>query len=83
LGVEKIMENYNIVRKELEKFGEGLTEKKEVIVLSKTDLVSVEEVETVAKMLSGGGHEVMQVTVLDDKSVKIVGDEMVKILRRG
>ncbi len=80
-GLSEIESNYLTVRKELEKFGEGLTEKKEVIILTKTDLVDAKTVEKAIKVFSKLKKEVLTVSVLDDKAIKKLGEELVKLLK--
>ena len=79
--VAKIAGAYKTIRKELEKYGDGLNEKEEVVILTKTDLV---DEKTLAKKLKEAkklNKEVLIVSILDDKQVKIFKDELIKILR--
>lgn len=69
---------YKTIRTELEKFGEGLTEKKEVIVLTKTDLVDESTVKKAQKILSKFNKDIYAVTILDDATMKKFGDELAK-----
>ncbi len=58
------LEAYKEVRREIELFGHGLKEKSEIVVLSKTDLVSPGECETKIQLLARGtGREVFNVSV--------------------
>jgi GTP-binding protein len=71
---------YQEVHKEIELFGHGLTAKREIIVLSKTDLISAEECKIKMKLLAGGeGREVLAVTIEDTKSIKKFSDRLIKI----
>lgn len=73
---------YREVRAELEQFGKGLGEKKEVIILSKIDESTPKEWETKAKALSKAtGREVLVVSVLDPEAVKRLSDRLAKLLR--
>jgi len=68
---------YREVRKEIEEFGHGLAEKQEIIVLSKTDLVSSEECSVKMKMLAKEtGREVLSVSIADDAALKQFGDRL-------
>lgn len=49
-AVEEIYEKYVVIRKELASFGAGLEDKKEIVVLSKIDLVPEGVVEKVTKL---------------------------------
>lgn len=78
---EDIVGTYNTVRKELEKYGEGLPEKKETIILTKTDTVTPDRIVKARKEISKFNKDIIEVTVLDDDSIKKCGDEIMKRLR--
>lgn len=68
---------YREVRKEIEAFGHGLQEKREVVVLSKTDLLSPEDVEARKKLLAKAtDKEVLSVSIVDDGSLKAFSDRL-------
>ncbi len=72
---------YREVRHELESFGRGLAEKREIIVLSKIDLITSEEAAVKAQLLAREtGREVFGVTVEDKASLKAFSDSLSKIL---
>lgn len=48
---KNIIKNYEIIRKELSKYGSGLKEKKEILVLTKCDLINETQVNTYSKQL--------------------------------
>jgi GTPase len=73
---------YEEVHKEIESFGHGLAKKREIIVLSKTDLISSEERETKLQLLvRETGKKALSVSAIDQKSLKIFADQLTKILR--
>lgn len=72
---------YETIRGELEKHGGGLTEKPEIILLTKTDTVDVEVVAAVEKKFKAISDQVYAVTLFDDESVKTFQDELVRVLR--
>jgi GTP-binding protein len=75
---------YREVRKEIEAFGHNLTEKKEIIVLSKTDLAPLAECKAKMKLLSqGADKEVLSVSVNDPVALKKFSDKLSKILSAG
>ncbi|MFA6295061.1 MAG: GTPase ObgE [Candidatus Paceibacterota bacterium] len=74
------VESYLSIRKELEKYGNGLSEKKEVIILTKTDLVDAETIKSAREALSKYNQDILDVTVLDDESIKKIGEEIAKRL---
>ena len=68
---------YGEVRKEIEQFGHGLSEKREIIVLSKIDLITPEECETKVHRLSQEtGREVFSVSVEDPEMLKRFADRL-------
>ncbi|MCR4333535.1 MAG: 50S ribosome-binding GTPase, partial [Patescibacteria group bacterium] len=74
---------YREVRKEIEAFGHGLEAKKEVIILSKIDLISSAEWETKIELLAKEtGREVLPVSVIDDKSLKKLSDKLSKMFKK-
>jgi len=80
---EDILSDYKTVRNELEKFDEKLSQKREIIVLTKTDLVSTDkDVDKAREKLKSVGVQILAVSVIDDVSLKNFSDEIVKILRQ-
>jgi GTP-binding protein len=72
---------YREVRKEVEAFGRGLSEKKEIIILSKTDLVSDEDREAKMKMLAKEtDKEVLSVSIENPVSLKSLADKLTSLL---
>src|SRR3989344_1644595 len=62
---------YREVHTEIESFGHGLAKKREIIILSKIDLISRGECETKMQLLAREtGREVLVVSVKDPKSLK-------------
>ncbi len=78
---EDILEAYNTIRKELESYNPELAEKKEVIILTKTDLVDEKTLAAAKKKLAKKSDNVLSVSIIDDASVKTLADSLVKILR--
>jgi GTP-binding protein len=73
---------YGEVHTETETFGHGLSTKREIIVLSKIDLVSPQECETKMQLLAREtGREVLSVSVEDPEALKAFSDKLTKILR--
>jgi GTP-binding protein len=81
-GPKGMEEAYKAVRGELEKYGNGLAEKREVIILTKTDLVNAKVVAAARKALKKLNSDILEVSVLDDASVKKIGEEIVQLLRK-
>src|SRR3989338_4950513 len=79
---EDIAAVWQTIRGELKKYDLELLNKKEVVVLTKTDLVdkvTLKKAEKVAKKLC---PIILTLSVLDDKSIKNFSDSLVKILRQ-
>ncbi len=72
---------YKEVRNELESFGHELSEKREVLVLSKVDLISVAECEAKKTSLEKKtGKDVLTVSVEDPDALKVFSDTLAKLL---
>ncbi len=72
---------YHTIRNELESFGEKLIHKKEIIVLSKTDMVSKEVLDKRKKDLSNAINvsDIYDVSSIDDASLKKFSDTITGI----
>lgn len=79
---ENMMESYEAIRKELEKFGQGLAEKDEIILLTKTDTVAKEKIEEMVKQFKKLKNPVFTTTLFDEGSVKTFNDELIKLLKQ-
>ena len=77
-----IIDTYKTVRDELKKYGEGLDEKEETIILTKTDATDEKNISTAIKKLEKYNKDILTVTILDDEAVKELSDEIVKRLRK-
>lgn len=72
---------YQAIRKELQDFGKGLPEKREIILLTKTDMTDEEIVEKQKKAFAQFSDDVFAVSMFDDQQVKQFKDDLVKLLR--
>jgi GTP-binding protein len=76
--------DYATIRGEIEKYGQGLPEKDEVIIFSKSDLVTDEELKeklkSVAKITKG--KTVFVVSTENPEQIKALSDGLVKYLRK-
>jgi len=80
---ENPMKVYKQIRKELGSYDKALLEKKEVIILTKTDLITDEKnIEKVKKEFEKLGGTVFTLSLYEDKSVKKIIDGLVKLLRK-
>ncbi len=78
---ENVREVYETVAGELEKFDETLLKKRQIILLTKTDVCDEKTLKAKIKELKATKKEVMTISVLDDESVKNFKDSLVKLLR--
>ena len=80
LEEEDVVGVYKTIRKELEQYGQGLEDKEETIILTKTDMTDEKGVSEAFKKLQKLNKDILTVTVLDDDAVKKISDEIVKRL---
>lgn len=79
---EDMVETYNVVRNELEKFDPVLAEKEEVLILTKTDTVDAKVLKAKTAEMKKKNKNIMTVSVYDDESIKKLQDGLIKILRK-
>ncbi|MBX4195352.1 GTPase ObgE [Candidatus Parcubacteria bacterium] len=70
---------YEIVRKELAAYNKSILDKPETILLTKTDLITPDEVEARLKALRKINKNVLPVSTIDDKLLKAVSDYLTSI----
>jgi GTPase len=74
---------YETIRKELETYGDGLDEKEEIILLTKTDIIpNQKEIDKKIKEFKKYSDKVYIITLFDDKSVKKFADDLVKEIQK-
>ena len=78
---EDLVATYKTIRTELANFGQGLEDKEETIILTKTDAVDEKVVTEAKKALKKLNSDILTVTILDDASVKELSDTLIKKLR--
>jgi GTP-binding protein len=72
---------YTNIRKELESYGNELAGKPEIVILSKTDILTPEQLEAAKKTLSeAAGKGVLIVSVVDDELLKAFSDQLSQLL---
>ncbi|MFA6256832.1 MAG: GTPase ObgE [Candidatus Paceibacterota bacterium] len=77
-----MIKRYKEIRKELKKYGQGLDEKKEIIILTKSDVVDKKFVDKKVQEFKKINSKVFTLTLYDDASVKKLRDALVKILEK-
>ncbi len=79
---EDVAQVYSTIRNELGKYDPTLLEKKEVVVLSKTDLVDSDIIAKKLKDLKkASGKNPIALSLFDDESVKSFGDYLIQELK--
>ncbi len=78
---ENIADAYNTIRNELQTFDGDLTQKEEIILLTKTDLVDEGVLEDAKKVLRKFKRPIFALSIYDDKSLKDFSDKLVLLLR--
>ncbi len=89
-GTGGMVKVYKEIRKELEKYdkknnlkNEGLSEKKEIIILTKTDIIENQKViQKALKDFQKINKNVFLLSLYDDSSVKNLRDNLIKILKK-
>jgi GTP-binding protein len=79
---EDVESTYKSIRTELEKYGEGLPEKREIIILTKTDIADADKIAAAKKALSKYSADIWEVSILDDDSIKRFSDKLVQELKK-
>lgn len=80
---DDVSQAYKTIRKEMDLYSKELSRKKEVIILTKIDMISPSEIKEKMAELKKFNSSILSVTALDDDLIKKLGDEIVKILRGG
>jgi GTPase involved in cell partitioning and DNA repair len=77
---EDIESVYKTIRDELHKYDPSLSEKAEVVILSKTDMAVATKIKEARKIISKYNKDILEVSILDDASIKKLTDELTKRL---
>lgn len=67
LTSEDLLADYNVVRKELKEFSPKIARKKEIIVLTKVDLVEESKVKAAVKLFEKKGHSPILLSIYDEE----------------
>lgn len=79
--LENPLEAYRVVRNELELYNKEMKGKSEVVVLTKTDILTKEERDKKLKLLRNVNPNVFPFSILDDKLVKECGKYLTKTFK--
>lgn len=77
-----MLKAYETIREELTKYGSGLDQKDEIILLTKTDTTDEVVVAKELKKFAKLGKPVFAVTLFDESGVKGFKDELIKYLKK-
>jgi GTPase len=80
LESDDVLKDYAVIRKELSQYSEDLSNKKEWIVLTKSDLVSAEKVAKIVKSIDKNDNRVFVINENDQSSIKDLRDKLVRTL---
>lgn len=72
---------YHTVRNELASYGNGLSDKEEIVVLTKTDVTTAEHIAATTEQFAALGITVFTLSLFDDVSTKKFSDDLVHLLR--
>ena len=75
---EDIVKAYKTVRKELKQYDEKLLEKKEIIVLTKTDLIDNFDIREAKKKFKDIHSNIYAISLYDDDDMKSFGEALIK-----
>lgn len=78
---EDIKAVYKTVRNEIKKYDPILFKKKEILILTKNDVVSADELKKKIKIAEKLNDTVFTASLYDDKSIKELQDKLIKLLK--
>lgn len=74
--------SFDTIKNELKSYSDELLTKPEIILFTKTDLVDKKTLEAHKKAFKDVKLPILDVSVIDDESIKKLSDELVKIVRK-
>jgi GTP-binding protein len=81
LESEDISRDYKVIREELKKYSPDLVSKKEVIVLTKTDMIDEVKLKEQLKIAKKLNKDVLTVSVLDDMAMKKLTESIIDFIK--
>lgn len=79
---EDPIRDYEMIREELKSYDKALIDKLEIILITKSDTIEEKKLEKLVSAFKKKNNNVFTVSVLDDKSLKNLNDQLVKILKK-
>ncbi len=74
--------DYAIIREEMQAYNPTLLDKREILLLTKVDLVDKSQVDKIKKSLTKKTKNIIPVSVLDDGSIKLIKDLFLSLQKR-
>lgn len=81
LESEDISRDYKVIREELKRYSPDLVSKKEVIVLTKTDMIDEVKLKEQLKIAKKLNKDVLTVSVLDDMAMKKLTESIIDFIK--
>lgn len=78
---EDVKKDYKTIRSEVLSFDPTMSEKEEIVVLTKSDMVSIDDLNKKIKEVKKLNKNVFSVSILDDDSLKKFRDSLTKIVK--
>lgn len=78
--VSELWKNYQTIRKELGNYNKAMLKKEEIVVLSKTDVVSEEEVEKAVKLFKSKKVKVLPISAATGKGVVKLRNKLIELM---
>ncbi|MFH0846072.1 MAG: GTPase ObgE [Patescibacteria group bacterium] len=79
---EEMVKKYEIIREELRKYNVELSEKPEIIVLTKSDMIEKKDLEKIVAKLKKLNPEIIVTSAYDDESLKAFADFLANKLKK-
>lgn len=76
-----LKKDYRTVRSELKKYSSELSKKKEIVLLTKTDLVISTHITKQRTLLKSLNRPILPVSIIDDESIKSLKSQLTKLLK--
>lgn len=78
---EDMLKDYKTIRNELKKFNPELIDKKEILILTKSDLIDEKTIQKLKKQMEKINQNLVIVSVYDDKSIKDLSEYLMNLLK--
>lgn len=79
LSSEKILDSYQTIREEMFNYSSFLKQKKEILLLTKTDLIDKNTLKEKIKLFKNKVNDILTVSIYDEESINILIDKLSSI----